>query len=118
MKFKKYFYIFGCFFVFVAVSNCVQTTAPFFGSAITVAKTGNVYQAGISYASNTVIKDTFGTTPGEYIGNLLVKEQDNNGLISAKTKKLKQKKIKSVKSSEDNMKDYSDFITAVKKILK
>ena len=55
--------ILGIFLISI-LSGCVQNTA-FFGPAVTVASTGSVYQAGLSYASTkTIIKFT-GKTPTE-----------------------------------------------------
>ena len=64
--------ILGIFLISV-LSGCVQNTA-FFGPAVTVASTGSIYQAGLSYASTkTIIKFT-GKTPTENLKFFL----DNN----------------------------------------
>ena len=51
---------------FLLLSACAQTTA-FIGPAITVGSTGNVMQAGFSYASNVAVKKTTGKTPSEHV---------------------------------------------------
>ena len=51
---------------FLLLSACAQTTA-FIGPAITVGSTGNVMQAGFSYASNMAVKKTTGKTPSEHV---------------------------------------------------
>ena len=43
----------------------------FLGPAVTVGTTGNVYQAGLSYSSNYVIKETTGKTTIEHISQFL-----------------------------------------------
>ena len=45
----------GLFLLFF-LNGCVQTTA-LLGPAYTLTNTGNIYQAGVSYGSNRVIKD-------------------------------------------------------------
>ena len=52
------------------LTGCVQNTA-FLGPAITVASTGNVYQAGLSYGSSKTIKKMTGKTPTENIKSFL-----------------------------------------------
>ena len=47
------------FFSLITLNVCIETTA-FLGPAITVGTSGNVYQAGISYASNNIIYYTTG----------------------------------------------------------
>ena len=51
---------------FVFLGACAQTTA-LIGPAITVGSTGNVMQAGFSYASNMAVKKTTGKTPSEHV---------------------------------------------------
>ena len=51
---------------FLLLGACAQSTA-FIGPAITVGSTGNVMQAGFSYASNMAVKKTTGKTPSEHI---------------------------------------------------
>ena len=84
--------ILGIFLISI-LSGCVQNTA-FFGPAVTVASTGSVYQAGLSYASTkTIIKFT-GKTPSENLKFFL----DNN--------------------EEDNIENANNFFEMVKKINK
>jgi len=51
---------------FVFLGACAQTTA-LIGPAITVGSTGNVMQAGFSYAGNMAVKKTTGKTPSEHV---------------------------------------------------
>ena len=59
------------------LNGCVQNTA-LLGPAVTIASTGSVYQAGLSYASNETITKITGKTPTENIKNLLKKNKENN----------------------------------------
>jgi len=84
--------ILGIFLISI-LSGCVQNTV-FFGPAVTVASTGSVYQAGLSYASTkTIIKFT-GKTPTENLKFFL----DNN--------------------EEDDIENANNFFEMVKKINK
>ena len=84
--------ILGIFLISI-LSGCVQNTA-FFGPAVTVASTGSIYQAGLSYASTkTIIKFT-GKTPTENLKFFL----DNN--------------------EEDHIENANNFFETVKKINK
>ena len=57
-------------FVMCFLTGCLQNTA-FLGPAITVASTGNIYQAGLSYGSSKTIKKMTGKTPTENIKSFL-----------------------------------------------
>ena len=63
------------------LTGCLQNTA-FLGPALTIASTGNVYQAGLSYGSSKVIKKMTGKTPTENVksfldsNNTTVKEEE------------------------------------------
>ena len=56
-------------FVFCFLTGCFQNTA-LVGPAFTVASTGNVYQAGLSYGSGQAIKTITGKSPTENIKSL------------------------------------------------
>ena len=116
MNLKKKIFITCYFFLFLLMSNCLQTSA-FLGPVMTTAKTGNIYQGGLSYVSNTVIKNKLGESPQEFIKKILTQESNENGLIIA----MKEKKIKVIKNfldSEDSEDNFNEFISAVKKTLK
>ena len=51
--------IFFFIFVLIFLSGCVQTTS-MLGPGITIATTGNVFQAGLQYGANTAIKNETG----------------------------------------------------------
>ena len=57
-------------FAMCFLTGCLQNTA-FLGPAITVASTGNIYQAGLSYGSSQVIKKMTGKTPTENVKSFL-----------------------------------------------
>ena len=57
-------------FVMCFLTGCLQNTA-FLGPTITIASTGNIYQAGLSYGSSKVIKNVTGKTPTENIKSFL-----------------------------------------------
>ncbi|MDA8919198.1 hypothetical protein N9I08_05615 [Candidatus Pelagibacter sp.] len=73
--------IIGLFFV-CFLNGCVQTTA-LLGPAYTLANTGNIYQAGLSYGSSKAVKKITGKTPTENIKSLVdindttIEEEEN-----------------------------------------
>ena len=68
-------------FAMCFLTGCLQNMA-FLGPALTVASTGSVYQAGLSYGSSQVIKKMTGKTPTENVksfldsNNTTVKEEE------------------------------------------
>ena len=52
------------------LNGCVQSTA-LLGPAYTMASTGNVFQAGLSYGSNQAVKKITGKSPTENIQSLV-----------------------------------------------
>ena len=52
------------------LNGCVQSAA-LLGPAYTLASTGNIYQAGLSYGSNQAVKKITGKTPTENIKSLV-----------------------------------------------
>ena len=56
MKILKTFFV---IFILLTWSGCIQTTS-LLGPGITVATTGNVFQAGLQYGANTAIKNETG----------------------------------------------------------
>ena len=124
-KLKKNFYTINCMFVLMMLSNCVGTSASLLGPVITATKTGNVYQAGLSYASNSIIKNQLGSTPGEYVINLIKQDSDEDtqnpyedGLILSINKSNKLKNIELSLNSQINKPTYGDFLKAVEKVSK
>ena len=60
---------------FVFLGACAQSTA-LIGPAITIGNTGNVMQAGFSYGSNMMIKNTTGKTPTEHATSYVDKKRE------------------------------------------
>ena len=80
----------GLFLLFF-LNGCVQSTA-LLGPAYTLASTGNIYQAGLSYGSNQAVKKITGKSPTENIKSL----------------------TDSKKSKIDEEQNYDEFFTLVK----
>ena len=59
----------GLFLLFF-LNGCVQSTA-LLGPAYTMASTGNIYHAGLSYGSNQAVKNITGKTPAGNIKSLV-----------------------------------------------
>ena len=83
--------IFAGLFLLFFLNGCVQSTA-LIGPAYTLASTGNIYQAGLSYGSDQTVKKVTGKSTTENIKSLV----DN-----------KKKKIEEKESQEE-------FFTLVK----
>ena len=66
MFYKKI--IIGLFLLFI-LNGCVQSTA-LLGPAYTLASTGNIYQAGLTYGSNKAVEEITGKSPTENIKSL------------------------------------------------
>ena len=52
-------------FILITLNGCVQSTA-FLGPAVTGASTGNIYQAGLSYTSNSLLEKQLGKNPSAF----------------------------------------------------
>ena len=61
-------------FLICFLNGCIQTTA-LLGPVYTLANTGNIYHAGLSYGSNQAIKKATGKTTSENIQILLDKKE-------------------------------------------
>tara|TARA_B110000261_G_scaffold139552_1_gene159048 strand:+ start:658 stop:939 length:282 start_codon:yes stop_codon:yes gene_type:complete len=73
---------------FLIFSGCLQSSA-FFGPVITVASTGNIYQAGLSYGSNIAVQNLTGKTPLENIKDMLEPKKNENKIISSAKERIK-----------------------------
>ena len=69
---------------FLFLNGCLQNTA-FLGPAVTVASTGNIAQAGISYSSNLAIK-----SPIENVKLMLQPKDNENKIITSAKNKIKE----------------------------
>jgi len=72
------------------LNGCVETAA-LIGPALTIGTTGNVYQAGLSYGTNQLIKKETGQNAVTYVSNLVEEE------------KIKKNKIKNKKQLENDL---------------
>ena len=89
----------GLFLLFF-LNGCVQSTA-LLGPAYTLASTGNIYHAGLSYSSNQAIENITGKTPTENIKSLVdnkkmkieEKEKQNEFFALVKSRIEKTSKI-------------------------
>lgn len=105
-------------FCLITLNSCVQSTTSLFGPAVTAAKTGNVYNAGITYTSNNIIKEQLGKTPSEYVTDLILKDiAKDKSRIKKNTEAVEVNKTITL-TVENNNNEYNQFISAVKKILK
>ena len=91
-------------FLMCFLNGCVQNTV-FLGPAITVASTGSVSHAGLSYISNKAITDVTGKTPTENIqsflaesGNKKVDSKNDSSLLKMFKKLNKSSGIKNLAS--------------------
>ena len=88
-------------FAMCFLTGCLQNKV-FLGPALTIASTGNVYQAGLSYGSSQAIKKMTGKTPTENVKSFLdskntkVKKEEIHDeffvLVKDKIEKIKKPK--------------------------
>ena len=67
--------IFFVIFVLIFLSGCVQTTS-LLCPGLTVATTGNVFQAGLQYGANTAIKNETGKDVFSHIKDKVDEKKD------------------------------------------
>jgi hypothetical protein len=70
--FKNIFYIFSLIFL----NGCLQATA-LLGPSITVATTGNIFQAGFQYGANSVIEKETGKNTFEHFQSAVDGQKKN-----------------------------------------
>ena len=92
MKILKIFFITSCL---IFLSGCFQTTS-LIGPGVTVATTGNIFQAGIQYGVNTAVKQETGEYPLEYIKNT-VEEKKKQKKFHVELKKFLENRIESTR---------------------
>jgi hypothetical protein len=118
MKFKKKINI-ACYLIFLPILNgCIQSTASLLGPTITVAQTGNIYQAGLSYVSSDIIKNELGKTPIELVKSFVHKDIKENKTEPMLIKKKQHNREKVSLIFENKNNNYDEFLIAVKKVLK
>ena len=107
MNLKKIiFLILGLFFL----NSCIDATA-FLGPAITVGTSGNVYQAGLSYGSNQLIRETTGKSTFEHMSEFI----DSKKFKDTK-KKIINNKNKLEESFESVEKKSMNFFASVRSL--
>jgi len=84
--FMKYF---GIISIFLFLNGCLQHTA-LLGPAFTVASSGNIYQAGLSYGSNKAITKITGKTPLQNIQEALIPKKNDSKTISLVKNKIEK----------------------------
>ena len=101
----KYFFILSLF----VLNNCAAPGTALLGPSITVARTGNIYQAGLSYGSSHVIKKT---------KESIDKIKETKTIVYKRVDEL-NKKIKNEELNKVALKNQADlFFKAVKDNLK
>jgi len=101
----KYFFILSLF----VLTNCAAPGTALLGPSITVARTGNIYQAGLSYGSSHVIKKT---------KESIDKIKETKTIVYKRVDEL-NKKIKNEELNKVALKNQADlFFKAVKDNLK
>ena len=88
---------------FLLLGACAQSTA-LIGPAITVGSTGNVMQAGFSYASNMAVKKTTGKTPTEHV-SLYVEEKKEEEKLKKSEAKIRKEMVNYLQSHIEIMRD-------------
>ena len=83
--------IFIFIFCSIFLSGCIQTTS-LLGPGITVATTGNIFQAGFQYGANSAIKKETGKDVLSHIKDT-VDEQNKKKNFHAKLKNMLENRI-------------------------
>ena len=92
MKILKIFFV---ILSLVFLSGCIQTTS-LLGPGVTVATTGNVFQAGLQYGANTAFKNETGKDVLTHIKDK-VDEKNNKKRLHVKLKKLIENRIENTR---------------------
>ena len=89
---KIFIYIIGA----LILSGCVQSTA-MVGPALTLASTGNISQAGVTFFTNKAVKEETGMDTVSYVSNKLEQNSSKNRkfrkLVETNFKKTRKKLI-------------------------
>ena len=87
--------IFFVIYVLIFLSGCVQTTS-LLGPGVTIATTGNVFQAGLQYGANTAIKNETGKDVLTHIKDK-VDEQNKEKKFYVQLKQLIENRIETTR---------------------
>ncbi len=88
---------------FLLLGACAQSTA-FIGPAITVGSTGNVMQAGFSYGTNMVVKQTTGKVASEHV-SLYIEEKKEEKKLKKREAKIRKEMVNYLQSHIEIMRD-------------
>ena len=91
MKILKIFFV---ILSLVILPGCIQTTS-LLGPGVTVATTGNVFQAGLQYGANTALKNETGKDVITHIKDTVDKK--NKKKLHAKLKQLLKYRIETTR---------------------
>ena len=84
---------------FVLLGACAQTTA-LLGPAISIGSTGNVMQAGFSYGTNMVVKQTTGKVPSEHVSSYIEEKK-----LKKRDAKIRKEMVNYLQSHIEIMRD-------------
>ena len=87
--------IFFIIFVLIFLSGCLQTTS-LLGPGVTIATTGNVFQAGLQYGANTAIKNETGKDVLTHVKDA-VDEKNKEKKFYVQLKQLLENRIESTR---------------------
>ena len=91
----KIFKIFLIIFGLIFLSGCIQTTS-LLGPGVTVATTGNVFQAGFQYGAHTALKNETGKDVLTHIKDK-VDEKDKEKKFQVKLKELIENSVETTR---------------------
>ena len=77
MIYKKVIFSFVCLFL---LNNCAQNSVALLGPVYSFGTSGNIYQAGFSYASNEAVTKITGKTTGENVKEILQPNKNDSEL--------------------------------------
>ena len=91
----KIFKIFFVIFSLIILTACIQTTS-LLGPGVTVATTGNVFQAGLQYGANTALKNETGKDVLSHIKDT-VDEKNKEKKFHVKLRQLIENRIETTR---------------------
>ena len=88
---------------FVLLGACAQTTA-LIGPVISIGSTGNVMQAGFSYGTNMVVKQTTGKVPSEHV-SLYIEGKKEEKKLKKRNAKIRKEMVNYLQSHIEIMRE-------------
>ena len=92
---------------FVFLGACAQSTV-LLGPVISVGSSGNVMQAGFSYGTNMVVKQTTGKVPSEHVF-LYIEEKKEEKKLEKRDEKIRKEMANYLQSHIEIMRDKLNF---------